>query len=60
MLPQSQNKPTSNQQTSIVPAGRLLVALAVMSYAFWLLHSFAIRNSLSAIHQLLSKSGLNP
>jgi len=43
-----------------VPAGRLLFAVALTSYAFWFLHSFAIRNSFSAVRQLLLKSGLNP
>jgi hypothetical protein len=52
--------PNSDRKTANAPAGRLLFALALTSYLFWLLHSFAIRNSFSAIRHLLLKSGLKP
>lgn len=57
--PQTGAPQTGAPQTAIAPAGRLLFGLALMSYAFWLLHSFAIRDAFSAVRQLLLKSGLN-
>jgi len=60
MQSQSKEEPISARRIAIAPAGKLLFALALTSYAFWLLHSFAVRNSFSAVHQLLLKSGLKP
>jgi hypothetical protein len=40
--------------------GKLLFTLALTSYAFWLLHSFAIRSSFTAVRHLLLKYGPKP
>jgi hypothetical protein len=40
--------------------GKFLFVLALSSYAFWLLHSFAVRSSFVAVRNLLLKHGLKP
>jgi hypothetical protein len=60
MQPQSKETSIRSAETAILPAGRLLFALTLTSYAFWLVHSFAIRNSFRAVSQLLLKSQINP
>jgi predicted membrane protein len=57
---QAKEKTIYDRKLAVAPAGKLLFALALTSYVFWLLHSFAIRTSFTAVHGLLLKSGLKP
>jgi hypothetical protein len=60
MQSQGKEEPPCGQNLAIAPGGTLLFAITLVSYAFWLLHSFAIRNSFSAVRAFLLKSGLKP
>lgn len=60
MLPHRNEPPIWTRKVPSPLAGKLLFVICWASYLFWLLHSFAIRTSFSAIRHLLLKSGLKP
>jgi hypothetical protein len=57
---QNEERPIPARKTAVLPAGKLLFALALTSYVFWLGHSFAVRYFFNALHQLWSRSGVRP
>jgi len=52
---QSAEKPVGSAELATASGGKLLLVFVLGSYIFWILHSFAIRTSFSAIGQLLLK-----
>jgi membrane glycosyltransferase len=55
MDPQRNENPVLHSNVATKSGGRSLFGVALASYVFWLLHSFAVRTSLIAIRQIFSK-----
>jgi len=60
MEPQTNENPVLHSSVATKPGGKSLFGVVLASYVFWLLHSFAVRTSLTAIRQIFFKFRLRP
>lgn len=55
MDPQTNENPVLHSNVETKSGGKSLFRVVSASYVFWLLHSFAVRTSLTAIRQIFFK-----